>query len=233
MWIGWSEEKPPYSASIELYSVSLLELHRYCISHFARVSSVSKWSYGQECNMFEKLCNAGLSTWSQACAPLGNSVTMKFDMSILGGFVKISGNEPMDNWLNSAGRPLPLQKVLAKVGGAWDPCHDNIEAFLGHMAQTQTCNCPSLKQSPINEGYSLVRVHATNRLPFLKHLSVAVINLLMYHFHTLLWVYIWMLVQVQVHSCTCVLDLKASQTLNRIQTRKSRNWVKHLPSKWC
>ena len=67
------------------------------------------------------------------------------------------------------------------------PCHDNSEAFLGHMAQTQTCNCPSLKQSPIDEGYSLVRVHATNRLPFLKHLSVAVINLLMYHFHTFLW----------------------------------------------
>jgi hypothetical protein len=99
------------------------------------------------------------------------------------------------------------------------------------MAQTQTCeNFPSLKENPIDEGDSLVCVHATYRLPFLKHLSVAVIKLLRNHFPTLLWVSIRMLIQVQAHICTRVLDLKASQTLNRIQTRKSRNWVKILPS---
>lgn len=39
-----------------------LELHRYCISHFARVSFVPKWSYGQECKIVEQLCNVGIST---------------------------------------------------------------------------------------------------------------------------------------------------------------------------
>lgn len=136
----------------------LLELHRYCISHFARVSFVPKWSYGQECKIVGQLCNVGISTWSQACAPLGNSVTMKFDMSIFGGFVKISGNEcrttddvswcfmfagsPMDNWFNSTGFSSKLPIHIAKVQGAWDPCHDNSEEWLIHMAQTQTCDFP-------------------------------------------------------------------------------------------
>lgn len=59
------------------------------------------------------------------------------------------------------------------------------DVFLGHMAQVQTCdNCTSTKEKPSwgREGCLLFNMHVHNRLPFFKHPSVGVTNLLGSHF---------------------------------------------------
>ena len=63
-----------------------------------------------------------------------------------------------------------------------DRCHDEREICPTHMAQVQTCDCTSTKEKSIllKKFFSYMCAH--NHFPFLKHLNVAVTNVLGYHF---------------------------------------------------